>query len=89
MMAEKSEEAFAAVQERTQGALVYLAAVRTASRFVELCCILLAGAVLATGMQATESEPDKPTLAWMQATLDNWEAICRRHLYVTVEPLRQ
>jgi hypothetical protein len=86
-VAKKSAETLAALHERTQGAVVSLAAARTASRFVQVCCTLLACAMLATGVPATESDLDKPTLAWMQAALDNWEAICRRHLHVAVEPL--
>src|SRR6478672_7366775 len=52
-----------------------------------MCCVLLACTVLATGRQAAEPELDKPTLAWMQAVLNSWEAICRNHLHVAVEPL--
>ena len=87
IVAGKSEEMLAAFHERPQGAAVSLAGVRTALRLVAVCCILLACAVLATGAQTAEPELDKPTLAWMQAALDNWEAICRRHLHVAIEPL--
>jgi hypothetical protein len=31
--------------------------------------------------------PNEQTRAWIQATLHNWETICRRHLHIELEPL--
>ena len=31
--------------------------------------------------------PDEQTRAWIQATLHNWETICRRYLHIDLEPL--
>ena len=31
--------------------------------------------------------PDEQTRAWIQAILHNWETICRRYLYIELEPL--
>ena len=73
--------------QRTFDGAVPSVSVRLASRFADVCRILLACALLATGTHAAQHKLDKPTLAWMQAVLDNWEAVCRRDLRVPVEPL--
>jgi hypothetical protein len=49
--------------------------------------ILLVCAWLTAATQAAEQKLDKPTLAWMQAALNNWELICRRDLRIGAEPL--
>jgi hypothetical protein len=51
-----------------------------------MCCILLSY-FLATGIDAAQQKLDQPTLIWIQAVLDNWEAVCRRHLRVPPQPL--
>jgi hypothetical protein len=43
--------------------------------------------VLAAGSGAAQQKLDQPTLVWMQAVLDNWEAVCRRDLRIPAEPL--
>jgi hypothetical protein len=50
-------------------------------------CILLVSVALAAGADAAQRTLDQPTLAWMQAVLDSWEAICRRDLRIDAEPL--
>jgi len=73
--------------QRTFDAAVPSVSVRLASRFADVCRILLACTLLATGTHAAQQKLDKPTLAWMQTVLDNWEVICRRDLCIPVEPL--
>jgi hypothetical protein len=36
---------------------------------------------------AVQRTLDQPTLVWMQATLTNWEAVCRRDLRIAAKPL--
>ena len=50
------------------------------------------GAVTPTGGQTAQpgtatNGPDEQTRAWIQAILHNWETICRRYLYIELEPL--
>ena len=73
--------------QRTFDAAVPSVSVRLASHFADVCRILIASALLATGTHAAQQKLDKPTLAWMQAVLNNWEAVCRRDLRIPVEPL--
>ena len=86
-MAEKLGETLAALQERAQSETASLTAIRLASRLVEVCCLLLACAVISGQVGASEIEPDQATLAWMQSVMGNWEAACRRHLRIAVQPV--
>jgi hypothetical protein len=52
-----------------------------------VCGIVLACVVLAPATGAAQQKLDRPTLVWMQAVLDNWEAVCRRELRIPAEPL--
>jgi parallel beta helix pectate lyase-like protein len=52
-----------------------------------VCCIVLACVVLASRSDAAQQKLDQPTLVWMQAVLDNWEAVCRRDLRIPAQPL--
>jgi hypothetical protein len=52
-----------------------------------LWCIVLASVVLAPATGAAQQKLDQPTLVWMQAVLDNWEAACRRELRIPAKPL--
>jgi hypothetical protein len=52
-----------------------------------VCCIVLACVVLTPATDAAQQKLDQPTLVWMQAVLDNWEAVCRRDLRIPAEPL--
>jgi hypothetical protein len=52
-----------------------------------VCCIVLVCVVLAPATDAAQQKLDQPTLGWMQAVLDNWEAVCRRDLRIPAEPL--
>jgi hypothetical protein len=61
--------------------------VQLASGFVDVCRISLLCTLLALATQAAQQRLTQPTLAWMQATLDNWETICRRDLRLPAEPL--
>jgi hypothetical protein len=63
------------------------AAIGLASRLTAVCCILFACVVLATRTDAAQRTLDQTTLVWMQAVLNNWEAVCRRDLRVAAEPL--
>ncbi len=62
-------------------------AIRLASRLTAACCILLACVVPATSTDAAQRTLEQPTLVWMQAVLNNWEAVCRRDLRIAAEPL--
>ena len=62
-------------------------AIRLASRLTAACCILLACVVPGTSTDAAQRTLDQPTLVWMQAVLNNWEAVCRRDLRIAAEPL--
>jgi hypothetical protein len=62
-------------------------AIRLASRLTAACCILLACVVPATWTDAAQRTLDQPTLVWMQAVLNNWQAVCRRDLRIATEPL--
>src|SRR5215470_14528258 len=87
VMAEKSTHLWSTLQERVRGVAVSLAAIRLASHFIEVCCLLLACALMPCQVGAAEIEPDKATLAWMQSVMGNWEATCRRHLRIPVQPV--
>jgi hypothetical protein len=50
-------------------------------------CLFLACALLATDAQSVQQQLDKTSLAWMQAVLETWEAVCRRDLRIPAEPL--
>jgi hypothetical protein len=52
-----------------------------------VCCIVLACAVLAPATDAAQQKLNQPTLDWMQAVLNNWEAVCRRDLRIPAQPL--
>jgi len=87
IVAEKTGQLLTALQARAQGAAAHLAATRLASRLVVVGCLLLACAVMSCQVGAAEIEPDKATLAWMQSVMGNWEAACRRHLRIPVQPV--
>jgi hypothetical protein len=61
--------------------------VTLAARLTAVCCVLFACAVPATGGEAAQRTLDQATLVWMQAVLNNWEAVCRRDLRIPAEPL--
>ena len=52
-----------------------------------LCCVVLSCVVLNTGTDAVQPTLDQPTLVWMQAMLNNWNAVCRRDLRIPAQPL--
>ena len=54
---------------------------------LRVCGIVVTCAVLATGVDAGQQKLDQPTLDWMQAVLDNWQAVCRRDLRISAQPL--
>lgn len=54
-----------------------------AARLIAACCALFACVVMSTNARA---EIDQPTLVWMQSVMGNWEAVCRRHLRIPVQP---
>jgi hypothetical protein len=65
-----------------------IGAIRLASRLTAVCCcIVLACVVLASGTDAAQQTLDQQTLVWMQAVLNNWEAVCRRDLRIPAQPL--
>ena len=55
-----------------------------ASRLIAVCCALFACIGMSTNAR---TELDQPTLAWMQSVMGNWEAVCRRHLRIPVQPV--
>ena len=87
IVAEKSGQLLTALQERAPGTAVPLAVIRLAARLVDVCCLLLACAVMSCQAGAAETGTDKATLAWMQSVMGNWEAACRRHLRIPVQPV--
>jgi hypothetical protein len=56
-------------------------------RLIVVCAALVAGMSRVAGAPGVDTESDRQAVPAMQAALDRWESVCRRHLRAPVEPL--